>query len=349
MACETAQLVNIYGSTEVGADVCYAVLSPPLADAHHRLTHPPTHGDIGRQTLNTSDGSNAEVRGDVLPVLQGIAATYPLKSSDATPEPDKSSPSLRTKWLLGNAPIGYPIDGNELIIARIKNRSDRGQDQQDNSVENNSESLIFELVGDGEPGELFVGGPQLAMGYHNRPEDTADRFISRKAIIGIDLRLNATERRVGGEKKEGEGEGEGKVQGEEKEVGGGRGEVEEGDDYRSSVQGSLSSKRDLTMNPKHWGTLFRTGDIVVRIPKGPQTCTSPYSAGSDVSSSRMEVDGQEGEERRRRGELEMEIKINEGSEEGRNNEGVGIVEGMMNSWPGAIVWLGRRDLQVSHY
>lgn len=342
MACETAQLVNIYGSTEVGADVCYAVLSPPLADAHHRLTHPPTHENSGRQTLNISYSSNAEDRGDVLPVPQGIASTYPLESSDTVTEPDKNSPSLRTDWLLGNAPIGYPIDGNELFIARIKSRNDRGQDQPDNNVGNSSESLIFELVADGEPGELFVGGPQLAMGYHNRPEDTAGRFISRKAVIGIDLKLNATGRRAGEEQKEEQGEG--KVQREE--------EGEEEDGYCNSLYGTLSSKRDLPVGRKHWGTLFRTGDIVVRIPKGPQMCTFPYSSGPDVSRSRMEVYRQEGE-----GLWRTEIGIgigmgmgrNEGSEEGRDNQGVGVVEGLMDSWAGAIVWLGRRDLQVSRH
>ena len=343
MACETAQLVNIYGSTEVGADVCYAVLSPPLADAHHSLTQPPSHGDIRRRTLNTSESSDVEDRGDVLPAPQGIAATYPLESSEAITEPDKSSPSLRTNWLLGNAPIGYPIDGNELFIARIKNINDRDQDPPDISVEKSNDSLRFELVADGEPGELFVGGPQLAMGYHNRPEDTADRFVSRKAIKGIDLKLNTRGRRVGGEQREEQGEG--KVQREEE--GEERGEGGRGDDCRSSTQGALSStKRDLKMGPKHWGTLFRTGDIVVRIPKGPQTCTSPYSAGSDVSSSRMEVVGHEGGGWSRRG---IGISKSEGSVEGRDNEGVGIVESMMDSWAGAIVWLGRRDLQVSRY
>ena len=348
MACETAQLVNIYGSTEVGADVCYAVLSPPLADAHHRLTHSPIHGDNDRQTLNTSESGTLEDRGDMLPVPQGIAATYPLESSEAITEPHKSLPSPRTNWLLGNAPIGYPIDGNELIIARIKNINDRGQDQPDSTVEKSDESLVFELVADGEPGELFVGGPQLAMGYHNRPEDTADRFISRKAIIGIDLKLNTRERSVGGEQKEEQGEK--RVQREEEEEEEGEGEGEEGDDCRSSLQGALSStKRDLTMGPKHSGTLFRTGDIVVRIPKGPQTCTSLYSAGSDVSSSRMEADRQEGGQEGGWKIGGIGMKGNEGSVEGRDNEGMGIVEGIMDSWAGAIVWLGRRDLQVSRY
>ncbi|OLL72720.1 Siderophore biosynthesis non-ribosomal peptide synthetase [Pseudonocardia sp. Ae168_Ps1] len=33
-------------------------------------------------------------------------------------------------------------------------------------------------VGDGEPGELYLGGPGLARGYLNRPGQTADRFVA---------------------------------------------------------------------------------------------------------------------------------------------------------------------------
>jgi hypothetical protein len=40
--------------------------------------------------------------------------------------------------------------------------------------------------------------------------------------------------------------------------------------------------------------------------------------------------------------------IDEGSEEERNKEAMTENERMMDKWAGAIVWLGRRDLQVPY-
>ena len=318
-ACETAQLVNIYGSTEVGADVCYAVLSPPTLDTHHPPTRPFSHTyrDLITRALSSSNKS------DVLSIPQGIM-TSDLKSSKVIAEPDNYSSSLRTDWLLGNAPIGYPIDGNELFIARIKRTNNNYLEDPDSSVEINAEDLEFELVADGEPGELFVGGSQLAMGYHNRPKETAERFVSRKAIIGIDSISLTTGKREQEQDDKDEGEGEAVY-------------------HHSLLEGAINTEKDFADCPRNRGNLFRTGDIVVRIPIGTQARTPPHSTMTDMTSSRMEDDGQEGGERCRRGKG---IGCDEVCEEGNDDVKIGMLERRMENWAGAIVWLGRRDLQV---
>ena len=351
-ACETAQLVNIYGSTEIGADVCYAVLSPPPTSAHR--PHPPAqhqlqaHTDLATHTLNTSS-SNIEDLRDALSIPQGDASTSPLKSSPGASKPDNYSVSMCASWLLGNAPIGHPIDGNDLYIARIK--------ETNNSGENIVEELLFELVADGEPGELFVGGKQLAMGYHDRPADTAERFVSRKVIIGLDAicQTGVTGREGGTEEQQ-------QKQAREKEV-----EEEEGEnDHHSSVVGAISNVTDLITGPIHRGKLFRTGDIVVRIPKGHQVRAPVHGARCDMTRGRMEEEGDgDGDRDRDRdrdggggggGEGEEEgtgrevsgTGGDEGSEEERNKEAMTENERIIDHWAGAIVWLGRRDLQVPY-
>lgn len=52
-------------------------------------------------------------------------------------------------------PIGRPVTGTPCFILNEK----------------------LEEVRNGESGELYIGGPQLAEGYHNRPDLTAQRFI----------------------------------------------------------------------------------------------------------------------------------------------------------------------------
>jgi acyl-CoA synthetase (AMP-forming)/AMP-acid ligase II len=352
-ACETAQLVNIYGSTEIGADVCYAVLSPPPASAHHQNLqphphpHPPAqhqlhaHRDFATYALNTHS-NNIEDTSDTLSIAQGDASTNPLKSPSDTSKPDKYSASMRASWLLGNAPIGHPIDGNDLYIARIK--------ESNSSGENSVGEVLFELVADGEPGELFVGGKQLAMGYHNRPADTAERFVSRKVITGIDSIPQKTETGRGGR-------GELQKQAKEKEAKEKRKEEEEEENnYHSPVVGAISSVTHQFAGPRRQGKLFRTGDIVVRIPKGPQVRTPVHSARCDMTRGRTEEDGDgdgegEGEGQGEEGGTGREVSdtgIDEGSEEERNKEAMTENERMMDKWAGAIVWLGRRDLQVPY-
>lgn len=55
----------------------------------------------------------------------------------------------------GEAPIGRPVPGATALVLDRR----------------------MCLVPDGLPGELYVGGPQVALGYHNRPELTAERFL----------------------------------------------------------------------------------------------------------------------------------------------------------------------------
>ena len=62
-------------------------------------------------------------------------------------------PSAETQ---GSVPIGLPLHG--LSVALV------------------DEDLA--QVGPGEPGELCFKGPQVAMGYSNAPEQTAERFIT---------------------------------------------------------------------------------------------------------------------------------------------------------------------------
>lgn len=331
--------MNIYGSTEIGADVCYAVLSPPPTSAHHphlqSQPHPHAHRDLATHALNTSN-SNIEDTSDTLPIPQGDASTSPLKSPRGTSKSDSYSASMRASWLLGNAPIGHPIDGNDLYIARIKETNKSG--------ESSVEDLLFELVADGEPGELFVGGKQLAMGYHNRPADTAERFISRKVIIGIDsiLQTRVTGREGGGEKQR-------QKQSEKKEVK--EEEEEEGEnDHHSPVVRAISTVTDFIAGPTHKGKLFRTGDIVVRIPKGPQVRTPVHSARCDMIRGRMDEDGNgegQGEEEGTGREV-SDTGRDEGNEEERNEVAIIENERMMDHWAGAIVWLGRKDLQVPY-
>jgi acyl-CoA synthetase (AMP-forming)/AMP-acid ligase II len=209
-ACKDATLLNIYGSTEVGADATFAVLCSP------------------NTLLATSDVTAASLCADSsqlpTPIPQGEGRKSPAVTAHEGANQNLVS-SRRTPWLIGNAPIGYPIKGNELIIAR----SCKCRESDDDAVLSHSVSSdqeYFELVPDGEPGELFVGGKQLAAGYHNRPEETAKRFISRGSFI----------RWTGA-----------------------------GAESHGNVVGCPSSSTDRMVSTDR---VFRTGDIVVRIPKG---------------------------------------------------------------------------------
>lgn len=69
----------------------------------------------------------------------------------------------------GAIPLGLPVAGTELLLL----------DQQ-----------LREVTG-GETGELYIGGPQLARGYLNKPELTENRFIQWDSA-GRSLRLYRT-------------------------------------------------------------------------------------------------------------------------------------------------------------
>lgn len=50
----------------------------------------------------------------------------------------------------------------------------------------------MQKVPDGEPGEIYLGGPSLARGYRNRPDLTAERFVSNPFRGEPDARLYKT-------------------------------------------------------------------------------------------------------------------------------------------------------------
>jgi acyl-CoA synthetase (AMP-forming)/AMP-acid ligase II len=174
-----------------------------------------------------------------IPIPQGEGRKSPAVTAHEGANQNLVS-SKRTPWLIGNAPIGYPIKGNELIIARSCKYRESGDDAAlSHSVSSDQE--YFELVPDGEPGELFVGGKQLAAGYHNRPEETAKRFITRGSFVrwtGADADADA--------------------------------------EAHSNVVGCPSSSTDRMISTDR---VFRTGDIVVRIPKGIEGPGSGPAAG----------------------------------------------------------------------
>ena len=216
----------------------------------------------------------------------------------------------------GNAPIGYPISGNELIVAR----SSVYIDSDDSSVRTHSlsgDDEYFEIVPDGQPGELFVGGKQLAAGYHNRPEETAKRFLSRSCLLRAHDYLGAVPLSVsaGGVRAVTvEGGSVAHPHGAPSSSSSSSGEAPLSDATASSGQPSTQSLTSQCRAaggthriPGSTDRVFRTGDIVVRIPKG---IDSPGS-GPGSSSAAEYVRGYSGSE-----------------------------------WAGALVWLGRSDLQV---
>ncbi|HYR06331.1 MAG TPA: amino acid adenylation domain-containing protein, partial [Longimicrobium sp.] len=71
-------------------------------------------------------------------------------------------------------PIGRPIEATRIYVL-----DERGQ-----------------LCGTGVPGELFIGGGRVAAGYLNRPELTAERFVSDPFSADPDARMYRTGDRV---------------------------------------------------------------------------------------------------------------------------------------------------------
>lgn len=252
-ACKYATLLNIYGSTEVGADASYAVLCiPDTPPAAIGVTAVPLCADTSQTQIPQGNGPKSQ------------ADNTAHQGTNRDP-----GSSMRTPWLTGNAPIGFPITGNELIIARSC-KYVGSDDDTVRSDDPNSDQEYFEIVSDGEPGELFVGGKQLAAGYHNRPEETAKRFLPRSIIRGAGADAGAGT------------------------------DAGTGTDVLRYPNSTDSTNRMSTTD-----RVFRTGDIVVRIPKGID------GPGSDLGTGCA----------------------------GRC--GGGEVE-----WAGALMWLGRSDLQV---
>ena len=134
VACKDATLVNIYGSTEVGADASYAILCS--------VDTPPSAASLATASLCVDSSQ--------LPQGEGPKSQADIVAHESAN--DGRGSSERTPWLIGNAPIGYPIKGNELIIAR----SCKYGESDDDTVHSHSISSgqgFFELVPDGEPGE----------------------------------------------------------------------------------------------------------------------------------------------------------------------------------------------------
>ncbi len=92
---------------------------------------------------------------DALPDGAYIANEYGPTEATITCTLGTITPELVARAGSGSMPIGWAIGD-----ARIELRDSRG-----------------EPVPDGEPGELWVGGRCVARGYHNRPAETADRFV----------------------------------------------------------------------------------------------------------------------------------------------------------------------------
>ena len=311
--------MNIYGSTEIGADVCYAVLSEPL-DISAVVRTEVVEGsgiinetDIGRSQAdnqfpiywteklgtNNTDVSknikrNVNVNIDVDECSSNIINTStgtffsdsmePIEKCENVRDTPTDVQTLRSNLelqtlshrLIGKSPIGYPIDGNEMYIVRVIKKGKSidsgekvndnpaaklgvgGHDEEDEITDSKRDSLDeFELLPDGIPGELLVGGSQIALGYHNRPHETNNRFIFRSSIRGLD---------------------------------------------RCSTSSGFGMKET-----EDFRKVFRTGDIVVRIPGISPVETSVIARqATNINNSNIDC----------------------------------------SKWSGALVWLGRSDLQV---
>jgi aspartate racemase len=75
-----------------------------------------------------------------------------------------------SRWQCASVPIGRPINNTECHIV----------------------NEAFQPVAINEPGELLLGGAGLALGYHNRPELTVEKFIPNPFNPAPDSRLYRT-------------------------------------------------------------------------------------------------------------------------------------------------------------
>ena len=350
--------MNIYGSTEIGADVCYAVLSEPV-DITEGVRTEEVEGsgtinetDIGRseadnqfpiywteesETRNTDISINIKMNrleydSKIIDTTTGIFFSESIEPTEICENVRGAPTDVQTQQngfeqqtlshrLIGKSPIGYAIDGNELFIVRViekEKNMDCGEKVNDNQEarlgEGTNEEDVkntdsksntvdeFELVPDGIPGELLVGGSQIALGYHNRPDETNNRFILRSSIRGLD-------------------------------------------ECSTSSGLGMKGREDLRK-------VFRTGDIVVRIPGAPPVVTSTSTCNVSSSSTYANSDLEK---------IEDKDVCNNDSDKVIGGDRVGdniagatvrqaadIISNTINcsKWPGALVWLGRSDLQV---
>ena len=135
-----ATLVNLYGSTEVAGDVTYAVLATSRKFSSKQRERSRKKRKRGRRNMKVVECSNEE----------GVFLCIDQKENQASLPP-------HTKLI---SPIGACIDGNILVVASPNSSGDG-----------------FSRTPIGEAGELFVGGPQVAMGYFNNQEESDLRFL----------------------------------------------------------------------------------------------------------------------------------------------------------------------------
>ena len=338
--------MNIYGSTEIGADVCYVVLCQPTFDAEDMLIG--KDGQDGTDKIEESNDIKKVSRGENDEKIKrmespgtkidnsndrtNIITSHHVEEGDYVCDSSLTAQTFYsdanfqagTNRFVGKSPIGYAIDGNELFVVRSlkivkdmdscetlydikKTGGKAGEDRKEYIVKNECNELEeFELLPDGVPGELLVGGSQLAMGYHNRLHETNCRFISRSSIRGVDGSVRSTGQRV---------------------------------------------DADLRR-------VFRTGDIVVRVPLVPALSSS--SSSSSFSSQRhlpsSAITSAQDSNIPSKGDNEVEddkVKVkNRGRGSGINENGGATSYNDSSSdfcskWPGSLVWLGRKDLQVA--
>mmetsp|Transcript_8193 Transcript_8193/g.24378 ORF Transcript_8193/g.24378 Transcript_8193/m.24378 type:complete len:1049 (-) Transcript_8193:313-3459(-) len=146
LAAPRARLVNMYGSTEVGADATYLELTPasPAADVSSQSESTGTREDLGERQQRQS-----------CPVATcNIVTTAPTTAAAAIPAPAE------------HVAAGVPVSLTTVIIMRTSTPA----------AASDSRAWPWKVTDRGCEGEVWVAGPGLATGYLGEPMLTSQRF-----------------------------------------------------------------------------------------------------------------------------------------------------------------------------